>query len=100
MFRFSLVISWLFFLIKVHAYTSCCSRCAAGKQMTMGAIAVMLFLSGTLLIYTAVIVPVQICLWSYDDPCNIFPTLQFDIVVDTFFLVRAKKWRRRSCHFY
>jgi hypothetical protein len=52
--------------------------------------AVMLFLSGALLVYTALIVPVQICLWSYDDPCNIFPTLQFDIIVDTFFLVPAQ----------
>jgi hypothetical protein len=49
--------------------------------------AVMLFFSGTLLFYTAIIVPVQICLWSYDDPCNAFTTLNFDVVVDTFFLV-------------
>ena len=47
----------------------------------------MLFTNGGLLFYTAIIVPVQICLWNYDDPCNIFPTLPFDIVVDTFFLV-------------
>ena len=47
----------------------------------------MLFLSGALLLYTAIIVPVQICMWNYDDPCHIFPTLQFDIIVDTFFLV-------------
>ncbi len=39
------------------------------------------------LIYTIVIVPVQICLWNYDDPCNKFPTLYFDIIVDTFFMV-------------
>jgi hypothetical protein len=51
---------------------------------------VMLFLSGALLMYTALIVPVQICLWAYDDPCDIFPTLQFDIIVDTFFLVPAQ----------
>ena len=49
--------------------------------------AVMLLLSGMLLFYTAAIVPVQICMWNYDDPCNIFPTLHFDIIVDTFFLV-------------
>jgi hypothetical protein len=49
--------------------------------------AVMLFLSGAFLFYTATIVPVQLCLWTYDDPCNIFPTLQFDVIVDTFFLV-------------
>jgi hypothetical protein len=50
-------------------------------------LAVMLFLSGFLLFYTAIIVPVQICLWSYDDPCNAFATLNFDVIVDTFFLV-------------
>jgi hypothetical protein len=50
----------------------------------------MLFLSGALLVYTALIVPVQICLWAYDDPCDIFPTLQLDIIVDTFFLVPAE----------
>jgi hypothetical protein len=43
--------------------------------------------STCLLVYTAVIVPVQLCIWSYDDPCNIFPTLPFDIAVDAFFLV-------------
>jgi hypothetical protein len=49
--------------------------------------AVMLFLSGVLLLYTAITVPVQICLWSYDDPCNTFATLYFDVAVDSFFLV-------------
>ncbi len=44
-------------------------------------------LSGLLLIYTAVVAPVQICLWSYEDPCNMFPTLYFDVAVDSFFLV-------------
>ena len=29
----------------------------------------------------------QICLWDYDDPCNKFPTLYFDVLVDCFFLV-------------
>lgn len=50
--------------------------------------AVMIFISGILLLYSAVIVPVQICMWDYNDPCNIFPTLYFDICVDSFFLVR------------
>ena len=57
----------------------------------------MLFCSAALLLYTAVIVPVQICLWTYDDPCNTFPTLYFDAVVDTFFMVlprRAGAWIR------
>jgi hypothetical protein len=49
--------------------------------------AVMLFMSGALLLYTAITVPVQICLWSYDDPCNRFVTLYFDVAVDSFFLV-------------
>ena len=31
---------------------------------------------------------VQLCLWNYDDPCNIFPTLRFDVAVDSFFLAR------------
>ena len=48
---------------------------------------VMLFMSAFLLLYTSVIVPVQICLWNYDDPCNNFPTLFFDVFVDCFFLV-------------
>ncbi len=26
-------------------------------------------------------------MWNYDNPCHIFPTLPFDIVVDSFFLV-------------
>ncbi len=51
----------------------------------------MLFMSGALLLYTAITVPVQICLWSYDDPCNIFPTLYFDVVVDSFFLVSLER---------
>jgi hypothetical protein len=44
-------------------------------------------MSGIFLLYTAVIVPVQICMWTYDDPCNKFPTLFFDVVVDSFFMV-------------
>jgi hypothetical protein len=48
---------------------------------------VQLISSATLLLYTAIIVPVQICMWNYEDPCNNFPTLSFDVVVDSFFLV-------------
>ena len=51
----------------------------------------MLFCSGMLLLYSAIIVPFQICIWDYNDPCNIFPTLFFDLGVDTFFLVNAKQ---------
>jgi hypothetical protein len=49
----------------------------------------MLFVSGTLLFYTAMVVPAQIFLWDYSDPCHIFPTLYFDIFVDAFFLVSS-----------
>jgi hypothetical protein len=42
---------------------------------------------GLLLLYTAGVVPAQICLWDYGDPCTRFPTLYFDVVVDTFFMV-------------
>ncbi len=41
------------------------------------------------LVYTSIVVPVQLCMWTYDDPCNRFPTLYFDILVDTFFMVRS-----------
>jgi hypothetical protein len=48
----------------------------------------MMVLNALLLVYTGVIAPLQICLWTYDDPCNKFPTLFFDVFVDCFFLVR------------
>jgi hypothetical protein len=44
-------------------------------------------LSGALLLYTAIIVPVQILMWNYEDPCVMFPTLYFDLLVDLFFMV-------------
>jgi hypothetical protein len=47
----------------------------------------MLVANAFFLIYTTVLVPVQICLWNYDDPCNKFPTLYFDVIVDSFFMV-------------
>jgi hypothetical protein len=53
----------------------------------------MLSLSAYFLLYTATIVPIQICVWSYDDPCNKFPTLFFDVLVDLFFLVRPGNLR-------
>jgi len=40
-----------------------------------------------LLMYTAIIVPLQICMWNYDDPCNMFPTLYFDVGIDMYFIV-------------
>ena len=30
---------------------------------------------------------VQIFMWDYSNPCNTFPTLNVDLVVDTYFLV-------------
>jgi hypothetical protein len=50
-------------------------------------VAVLLFTSGTLLFYTAMVVPVQIFMWDYSNPCNMFPTLYLDVGVDIFFLV-------------
>ena len=47
----------------------------------------MLLVSGTLLFYTAMVVPVQIFMWDYSNQCNMFPTLYFDVMVDLFFLV-------------
>ena len=47
----------------------------------------MLLTSAWLLVYTAMVVPIQLCMWNYDDPCNMFPTLYFDVFVDIFFMV-------------
>ncbi len=47
----------------------------------------MLFVSAILLLYSAVVVPFQICMWDYSDPCNVFPTLRFDMFIDVFFMV-------------
>ncbi len=41
-----------------------------------------------LLLYSGAVAPVQICMWDYEDPCNAFPTLAFDVFVDAFFMVR------------
>jgi hypothetical protein len=51
-------------------------------------LAVVLFLSGVLLLYTAIVSPAQIFVWEFkDEECNVFPTLYFDIFVDIFFMV-------------
>jgi hypothetical protein len=45
--------------------------------------------SGAFLLYTAVVAPVQIFLWEFDEAeCNTFPTLYLDLFVDSFFIVR------------
>ena len=54
-----------------------CGSAPAGVNIT----------SALLLLYTSVIVPVQILIWNYDDPCVMFPTLFFDMFVDVFFVV-------------
>ena len=62
----------------------------------------MLLTSAVLLVYTAMIVPIQICMWNYDDPCNMFPTLFFDVFVDIFFMVRyfVVCWSQRGLRAY
>ena len=47
-----------------------------------------LCICGLLLIYSSVIIPPQLCLWNYDNSCSMFPTLYFDVFVDSFFLVK------------
>ncbi len=51
----------------------------------------MLFTSGLLLVYTALVVPIQILLWDYSNQCRMFPTLYIDMMVDTFFLVKSNE---------
>ena len=54
-------------------------------SLMMAAIVV---LSGTFLLYTAVIAPAQIFLWESDEEeCKVFPTLYIDLCVDAFFIV-------------
>ena len=51
-------------------------------------------MSGVLLLYTAIIAPVQIFLWEFnEEECNKFPSLFFDVFVDVFFMVRFA-WHR------
>ncbi len=59
------------------------------KTLLFYHIAGQLFISGLLLFYTAIIAPVQVFIWEFDEEeCDTFPTLLFDVVVDIFFLVR------------
>ena len=50
----------------------------------------MMALSCLLLAYSAYVVPMQLSFWITDDLCNPFPTLYSDILVDTYFMVRAR----------
>jgi hypothetical protein len=61
--------------------------CPSDHGLMLMCCAVVLMLNAFFLIYTTILVPVQICLWNYEDPCNKFPTLYFDVIVDAFFMV-------------
>ena len=61
--------------------------------------AAIVFLSGTFLLYTAVISPAQIFLWESDETeCKVFPTLYFDLFVDTFFIVSFPFYHAAVCN--
>ena len=51
------------------------------------ALAGMMLASCCFLIYSAYVVPMQLSFWMRDDPCDPFPTLYSDALVDTYFLV-------------
>jgi hypothetical protein len=55
----------------------------------------MLVANAFLLVYTTILAPVQICFWNYEDPCNKFPTLYFDVIVDAFFMVDFERLKTR-----
>ncbi len=46
--------------------------------------------SGLLLVYTAAVVPVQIGFFRPVSECQFFPTIFWDVVVDSFFVVRSR----------
>ncbi len=46
----------------------------------------MVTLSCILLLYTALIVPMQLTFWQNDDPCVVAPTLYLDLFADVYFL--------------
>mmetsp|Transcript_30422 Transcript_30422/g.80896 ORF Transcript_30422/g.80896 Transcript_30422/m.80896 type:complete len:577 (-) Transcript_30422:1098-2828(-) len=50
---------------------------------------VLLVTSALVLLYTAAVIPVQQFMWDYDDPCHKFPTLEFDVAVDCFFIIEV-----------
>jgi hypothetical protein len=56
-------------------------------------------MSCALLLYTAIVVPIQILVWDYNDPCNKFPTLFLDLFVDSFFLVSSCGYDVSSSHY-
>jgi hypothetical protein len=50
--------------------------------------AVLMTLSFLFLAYSAYVVPMQLSFWAHREACDPFPTLSFDLVVDSYFLVR------------
>ncbi len=64
---------------------------AAPLPSSASQLAGQLLISGLLLLYTALLSPVQVCMWDYSDPCNTFPTLGFDVFIDCFFVVRCRR---------
>jgi hypothetical protein len=74
-----------------HVKVSVVDSCLTAALLYGFRVAGTLFTSGGLLFYTAMVVPVQIFLWDYSDPCNKFPTLYFDVLVDLFFMVRRSR---------
>jgi hypothetical protein len=41
------------------------------------------------LAYSAYVVPMQLSFWAHREACDPFPTISFDLVVDTYFMVRG-----------
>ena len=56
-----------------------------------------LLLNAVMLSYSAAIVPVQLSFWEPIDICTARPTLYFDVLVDTFFLVSFSSEFHRAC---
>ena len=49
--------------------------------------AVLMGLSCSFLAYSGLVVPMQLSFWLTENPCNPYPTLYSDVVVDTYFMV-------------
>ena len=72
-------------LNQIHIFVDCsqCIQiyCQSVLSNVTTFLAGMLFISGLLLLYTALVVPIQIFLWENNDPCTLFPTLRIDLFV-------------------
>ncbi len=51
--------------------------------------------SCALLAYTALFVPMQLSFWQTEDPCDVPPTLYFDMLVDCYFMVALSLYTSR-----